>query len=47
MLQKSGKKAQKSILYSVMVLAGKFKIILDKGWGNPDRNVVAKTMCCW
>ena len=22
-------------------------IWLDKGWGNPDRNVVAKTTCCW
>ena len=22
-------------------------IWLDKGWGNPDRNVVAKTICCW
>ena len=20
---------------------------LDKGWGNPDQNVVAKTICCW
>ena len=20
---------------------------LDKGWDNPDRNVVAKTLCCW
>ena len=20
---------------------------LDKGWGNPDRNVVAQTICCW
>ena len=22
-------------------------ICLDKGWGNPDRNVVAQTLCCW
>ena len=22
-------------------------ISLDKGWGNPDRNVVAQTICCW
>ena len=22
-------------------------IWLDKGWGNPDRNVVAQTICCW
>ena len=24
-----------------------FTIWLDKGWGNKDRNVVAKTICCW
>ena len=22
-------------------------IWLDKGWGNPDRNVIAQIMCCW
>ena len=23
------------------------QIWLDKGWGNPNRNVVARTICCW
>ena len=23
------------------------QVWLDKGWGNPDRNVLAKTTCCW
>ena len=28
-------------------LSSQMAIWLDKGWGNPDRNVVAQTICCW
>ena len=30
-----------------LVFRSLLAIWLDKGWGNPDWNVVAKTICCW
>ena len=46
-------KMENPVDISVMVLAAYHNhqanedILLDKGWGNPDRNVVLKTTGCW